>query len=144
RMAEVVRLRVPAGRAREFADGIEGRRSSRRARALRALVAADGGPLPFATLAKEARGAAAVETLVADGSLTRAGDDVRLAIEEDDLARLLRVLSRSQADQAAAVLLERLAALEEEGAEPLLPARGLAREVGQGAREAVRRLQAGG
>ncbi|MPZ98837.1 MAG: primosomal protein N' [Dehalococcoidia bacterium] len=144
RMAEVVRLGVSGERAREFADGIEGRRTSRRARAIRALVAAGGGPLPFATLAKEARGAPAVETLIAEGVLTRIEDEVRLAIEGNELARLLRVLSRSQADQAAATLLERLAAMEEEGAAPVLPARGLAREVGQGAREAVRRLEAGG
>ena len=46
RVAEVVRLRAKPERAREFASSIEGRRSSRRARALRALLDAEE-PIAF-------------------------------------------------------------------------------------------------
>ena len=52
RVAEVARLDAAPERAREFAASIEGRRSSRRARALRALLDAHGEPLPFDDLAK--------------------------------------------------------------------------------------------
>jgi len=138
RVAEVVRLLVPAERARAAAEAVEGRRASRRGRALRALLAARG-PLPFDTVAKEARGAPAVETLLDAGVLERIGTEaelVRLAVDEAAARRLLRVLSRSQAQQAAAALLERLAA-EPDGA---LPVAALARDFGGAARPALRLL----
>src|SRR5690606_35591115 len=116
--------------AREVAGRIEGRRSSRRARAIRALVAAPEG-LPFEAVAKEARGAPAVETLIADGTLARAGDTVRLAITPEAAEREVRALSRGLVEQAAAALLERLAALEEAGEPSELPLRGLPAEVGR-------------
>ncbi len=141
RLVDVVRLAVSPEGARTFADAIEGRRASRRARAIRALVAADG-PLPFDDLAKEARGAPAVETLIAEGTLARDGDEVQLLLEEDETAPLLRRLSRGQADQASAGLLERLADRADEGIEHGLELRGLRAEFGPGAREGVRRLVA--
>ncbi|MCA9847853.1 MAG: hypothetical protein KC472_07760, partial [Dehalococcoidia bacterium] len=63
RVLEVVRLATTPERARAFADGIEGKRSSRRARAIRAAMRAEDG-VPFEVAAKEARGAPAVDTLV--------------------------------------------------------------------------------
>ncbi|MQC18985.1 MAG: primosomal protein N', partial [Chloroflexi bacterium] len=143
RTMEMVRLAVPPERARAFADGIEGRRASRRARAIRAAMVAEEG-VPFEVAAKEARGAPAVETLVREGILRREGDRVRLAVDEPRIERELRVLSRSLADQAAATLLERLANLAEGGHSPELTMRGLAGEVGREARQAVDRLTAAG
>ncbi len=139
RLVDTVRLVVEPAEARAFAEAIEGKRASRRARAIRALVAAEGA-LPFAVLEREARGAAAVETLIAEGTLSRAGDDVRLELEEAETARLLRRLSRGQADQASVVLLERLADRAEEGNAEGLVLRGLSSEFGPGVREGVRRL----
>ena len=139
RVVEVVRLVVTATEAREFADAIEGRRASRRVRAL-TFVIAQGGQASFVQTAKEARGAPAVETLIADGVLERVGDrqdEVRLLLSEADVARLLRKLSRGQAEQAAAGILERLAALHESGEEPALPLRGLPAEVGGDVRTAL-------
>jgi primosomal protein N' (replication factor Y) (superfamily II helicase) len=150
RVAEVVRLAVPPEEALAAADAIEGRRSSRRGRAIRALVSA-GGPLSFDFLAKEARGAPAVQTLIDQGILTRAiegdrdhpKDGVHLAIEGEDLARLLRQLSRGQADQAAVAVIERLAALAPNDTvedNPTLDLRALSRDLGSQTREGVRRL----
>ena len=148
RVVEVVRLAVPPARARAFADAIEGRRSSRRARAIRMLVAA-GGSAPFADVAREARGAPAVETLIEEGVLSRLpradgehGDAVRLVLTDAAIAQMLRGLSRGQPEQAAVALLERLAAIAERGEEPMLPVRGLPAEVGAEAHAAVTRLVA--
>ncbi len=143
RVAEVARLTVEADEARRFAETVEGRRSSRRARAIRALVAA-GGPLPFADVAREARGAPAVETLIEEGALVREGEEVRLILDEAQTALRLRQLSLGQADQAAVALLGRLAELAEAEEPPLLPLRGLAAELGRGAREGAKRLVAAG
>ncbi len=139
RVVEVIRLAVPPQQARDYADAIEGRRASRRVRALR-MVVASGGRASFLAVAREARGAPAVETLIADGALERAGernDEVRLLLDEAATARLIRQLSRGQAEQAAAGILERLAGLGERGEEAVLPLRGLAAEVGGDARAAV-------
>ena len=143
RIAEVARLVVEPAEARRFAASVEGRRASRRGRAIRALVAADG-PLTFDEVAREARGAPAVETLIEDGALARDGDNVRLLLDETETATRLRELSRGQADQSAVELLGRLADLGDAGELPLLPLRGLAGEVGPGAREGVKRLEAAG
>ncbi|MDA0302069.1 MAG: primosomal protein N', partial [Chloroflexi bacterium] len=56
-------------------------------------------------------------------------DEVRLVPDEATVARLMRHLSRGQAEQAAAAILERLAGLHEQGEEPLLPVRGLPAEM---------------
>ena len=138
RIAEVVRLRVPPGRARAFADAIDGRRASRRARAIRFVQ--ERGTAPFDAVAREARGAPAVETLVEEGVLARDGEGVRLAIAEDEVPRLLRRLSRSAVDDATAATLELLAARGEANEEPVVPLRGLAAEVGREARAGVTRL----
>jgi len=53
---------VPRERALAYAEAIEGRRASRRARALRALLDGDGA-LPYAALSRIARGAPAVAGL---------------------------------------------------------------------------------
>src|SRR5690606_31249806 len=84
RILEVVRLAVPAARARAAAESIEGRRSSRRARAIRAVLDAAAGAVTFEAASKAARGAPAVETLIADGVLARDGDVVRLAVSVAD------------------------------------------------------------
>ena len=131
RVIEVVRLSVGAKQAREFADAIEGRRASRRVRALR-FVVAQRGCASFMATAKEARGAPAVETLIADGVLRRVGDrqdEVELLLDEPAVARLIRQLSRGQAEQAAAAILERLADAADRGDAPELPVRGLPAEV---------------
>ncbi|MGE3856915.1 MAG: primosomal protein N' [Dehalococcoidia bacterium] len=131
RVVEVVRLGVTPKQARDFADAIEGRRASRRVRALR-FVVAQGGRASFMQTAKEARGAPAVETLIADGALERVGDrqdEVRLLLDEAATARLMRQLSRGQAEQAAAGILERLAEVAERGEAAELPVRGLSAEV---------------
>jgi primosomal protein N' (replication factor Y) len=135
RIAQVVRLVASPGDALAYAHGITGRRASRRARAIGALLDADG-PLAFDAVARIARGAPAVETLLDDGVLVRDGDAVRLAVAEDEARYQVRVLSRSRVESAAAALLERLASSP---GEPVALA-GLAREVGDGAREAVERL----
>jgi primosomal protein N' (replication factor Y) len=138
RLVDVVRLAVEPDDARRFADAIEGRRASRRARAIRALVAADG-PLSFDEIAKEARGAGAVETLIRDGVLERHNDEVSLALDEGETARWLRRLSRGQADQAAAGVLEQLADRADAGDTQGLELRGLRSEFGPGSRDGVRR-----
>ncbi len=138
RIAEMVRLRAPVGRAREFAGAIEGRRASRRVRAIRYLEGR--GAAPFDAVAREARGAPAVETLIEDGVLAREGEEVRLAIPAADVAPLLRRLSRGAVEAAAAGTLELLAAKAEAGEDPVTPLRGLAAEVGREARAAVDRL----
>ena len=123
RIAQVVKLVVPPERALAYAEGIEGRRGSRRARALRALLDADG-PLAYDALARVARGAPVVDTLIGEGALTRAGDDVRLALTLDEARAHVRLLSRNRVETAAAALLERLSALTLEGIGPPRPVRG--------------------
>ena len=66
RVVEVVRLSAEPEEALRFAQGIEGRRASRRARAVKALLEA-GEPIAIDELAKIARGKPAVETLIEDG-----------------------------------------------------------------------------
>ncbi len=156
RVAEVVRLLVPPERARAAALAIEGRRRSRPARVLRALLDA-GVPLPSEELARIARGRAVVEALVRDGVLEPAppgegsgsgprGEDspgaLRLAVSRERAERVALRLSRTRADEASAALLERLAADAEGGREPTARLAGLGRELGPGARAAVERLAA--
>ena len=139
RVAEVLRLDVTPERALAQIEDIEGRRSSRRARALNALLEA-GEPLPFERLARTARGAPAVETLIGDGLLAREGDEddrVRLAVSEEQARYQVRLLTRTREQAAAAAILERLAG----DPEAPLPLAGLAREVGAGARGAVGALR---
>ena len=141
RVAEVVRLDAPPERARQFAASIEGRRSSRRARALRALLDAAGEPLPFDDLAKIARGAPAVETLIDDGLVEVDGArNVGLALSPAAAEGRIRELTRTRAQAAAAGLLERLAAEPE----AQLPVAELARELGAGAGEALEALRDAG
>ena len=139
RIAEVLRLAVPPERALAASDAIEGRRASRRARALRALLEA-GDAIEFSEVAKIARGAPAVETLVGDGLLARDGDQVRLTIDADAAKREIRRLTRTRAQEAAAALLDRMAAAPDEP----IPIAGLAAEVGTGASDGVRWLQGAG
>ena len=140
RVAEVARLIAPPDRALRFAREIEGRRASRRARALRALLDADG-PIPFAELARIARGAAAVETLIADGALEAdARGLVSLALGGAAVAARIRELTRTRAQDAAARVLERLAA----GPAAALPVAGLSREFGAAAGEALQALRGAG
>ena len=141
RVAEVVRLAVEPERAREYASRIEGRRASRRGRALRALLDAGGEPIAFDDLARAARGAPAVETMIAEGWLEADGRRaVRLAMTPEDAETRIRELTRTRAQAAGAALLERLAA--EPGAEPRVA--GLAREFGAGAGEALAALREAG
>ena len=142
RIAEVVRLRVTPERAREVADAIEGRRTSRRARAIRFVH--QYGPTSFDVLAREARGAPAVETLIEDGVMAREGDAVRLVVEPSEVARLLRRLSRGAVEEAAVATLELLAQRAEAHEDPVTPLRGLAGEVGREARAGVDWLVASG
>ena len=135
RVAEVLRLAVEPERALAHAEAIEGRRSSRRARALNALIEA-GEPLPFDQLARVARGAPAVETLISDRLLERedgAAARVRLAVSEQKARYEVRVLTRTNEQAAAAAILERLAG---EPDTPL-PLAGIAREFGAEARKAI-------
>ncbi len=152
RIAEVVRLAVPAADARAFAAGIEGRRPSPRARALRALLVAEGGPLPYDDVVRAARSPDAVAALVADGALRRvpppdggaadggAAPQLALALAPDATAQRLRVLSRGQVDAAAATVLERLAALAADGRDPVVPLRAFSDALGAPARRAVAKL----
>ena len=140
RTSQSVRLLATPERAQAYARNIEGRRASRRAHALRALLDADG-PLAFDSLARIVRGAPAVETLLDEHLIVRDADDlVRLVISADEALVQIRVLSRSRAEQAAATLLERLV---DEGGHAL-PMAGLGREIGDGAREAIARLEGEG
>ncbi|MSQ42318.1 MAG: primosomal protein N', partial [Dehalococcoidia bacterium] len=148
RVAEVVRLVVAVERARAAVEGMGGRRSSRRARALEALLAA-GGPLLFEQLAKVARGAPAVETLIAEGLLARVpgGDGVRLAVPPERARAEVQALTRTREQRAAAAVVERLAAAPgvTPGVTPALAAlAALARELGPEARPAVESLRAAG
>lgn len=136
RVVEVVRLAVTPERARAHAAGITGRRASRRARALQALLDVDGSR-PFAEVSRIARGAPAVETLIAEGTLAREGDDVRLAVEREEAERQVRALSRTRAEAAAAALLETLADAPTER----IPLSELARRFGDGAREGLETLR---
>ncbi|HJM88884.1 MAG TPA: primosomal protein N' [Dehalococcoidia bacterium] len=139
RVAEVLRLRIEPDDASARAEAIEGRRSSRRARALSALLDA-GEPRPLAELAKIARGGPAVETLISDGLLKRSDDGIALAITEERARREIRVLTRTREQAAAAAILDRLAAQPDEP----LPLAGLARDVGAEARRAVAGLVTAG
>ncbi len=149
RVAEVVRLLVTPERARERALAIEGRRPSRPARVLRALLEA-GGALPREGLARVARGRGVVEALVAGGWLEAApapgeGDAspaLRLAVSPARAEREARRLQRTRAEQAAAALLERLASRAERGLEPAARLQDLGRELGPGARAAAGQLAA--
>ena len=141
RIVEVVRLAADADRARTFAANIEGRRASRRGRALRALLDADGEAIPFDELGRIARGAPAVETLISDGLLEIDGQrNVRLALDPAAAEGRIRELTRTRAQAAGAALLERLAG------EPAIELRvsELAREFGAGAGEAVEHLRDAG
>jgi primosomal protein N' (replication factor Y) len=138
RVAEVLRLAVEPQVALVSVDAMTGRRSSRRARAISALLDADEA-LPFAAVAKIARGAPAVETLISDGLLTReGGDHVRLIVDEERARDEVRLLVRTREQTAAAALLERLVATPEHE----LPVAGLARDFGTEARKAVNALEA--
>ena len=145
RVAEAVRLLVPPGRARESALAIEGRRPSRPARVLRALVEA-GGALPREQLVRAARGPGVVEALVAGGWLEpapgegEAGAALRLAVPARRAEQEARRLHRTRAEQAEAALLERLADRAERGLEPAARLADLGRGLGPGARAAARAL----
>ena len=129
---------VSAERAREMAQRIEGSRASRRALALLALLDAKR-PLPFDAVAKIARGVPTVDTLVAEGWLARADDEVALAVSEEEARAQIRLLTRTRVESAAAAVLEHLAGLAD-GTGEALPVAGLTREFGDGAREALDRL----
>ena len=141
RIVEVVRLAADPDKARAFAASIEGRRASRRARALRALLDADGEAIPFDDLGRIARGAPAVETLISDGLLEVDGQrNVRLALDPAAAEGRIRELTRTRAQAAGAALLAHLAN------EPEVELRvgNLAREFGSGAGEAVEHLREAG
>src|SRR5688500_8322499 len=70
RVVEVVRLLEPRPEARARVEAVRGGRSSRRSRALRAVIEA-GGDISEKEAARIARGAPAVETLVKAGLLRR-------------------------------------------------------------------------
>lgn len=139
RFVDVARLAIDPDAARRFGNAIEGRRVSRRARAVRELMLARSG-LPFDELVKSLRGTAVVESLITDGILKREGDLVRLVLDEDKASVFVRRLSRSQVDHTAISLIERLADLADKGTESYLELRGLSREFGRSARAAVHRL----
>ena len=138
RVVQVARLAVERDDARQYIEAMAGGRSSRRARALRAVAAA--GAMPFRDAARAARGAPAVETLIADGLLAREGDDVQLAVAPEEAERQARILARTRAEEAAARLVALL--IEDEESAARLPA--LSRELGPGARDAVATLQRAG
>ncbi len=139
RVVEVVHLTGTPEAVREYVEQQPGRRSSRRSRALRALIEA-GGPLPFADVARIARGAPAVETLIRDGLLERDGDQVRLVVEPAEAERRARELAYTRDEAAAATLVERL--LADENRSLRLP--DVTRDLGRAARDAVARLEAAG
>lgn len=139
RFIDIVRLAIEPDAARRFGNTIEGRRVSRRARAVRELMSAPEG-LPFNELIKSLRGTTVVESLVTEGIIQREGDMVRLALDKDDASVFVRKLSRSQLDHAAVSLIERLADIADKGPENYLEVRGLNREFGRSARAAVHRL----
>ncbi len=150
RVARVVRLLATAAEARARADALEGRRRSRPARALRALLDAPG-PLHRGELARIAGGRAVVEALVSGGWVGAApprgdggGDDrsgrLALAVSRERAVSEVRRLSRTRAEEAEAALLARLAGEAERGGEPEAPLADLAREIGPAVRAAVERL----
>ena len=150
RVAEVVRLLVPPAEARDRAGALEGRRGSRPARVLRALLEAEG-PLAGAALSRLVRGRDVVEALIAGGWVEAAPagegggsgappDALRLAVPRERAEREVLRLSRTRAEQAEAALLERLAGEGERGRDPTARLSGLARELGTAARAAVGRL----
>ncbi len=133
RVVEVVRLAATPEQALRFAQGIEGRRASRRARALQALLDA-GEPIAADELARIARGKPAVETLIEDGDVEVDGQRlVTLALTPEQAADRIREWTRTRAQDAAARMLERFAG------EPdlSLPLAALSREFGAAAREAL-------
>ena len=137
RVVEVVRLAAEPEVALRFAQGIEGRRASRRARALQAVLDA-GGPVAIDELARIARGRPAVETLIEDGDVEIDGRGlVTLALAPEQAGDRIREWTRTRAQDAAARMLERFAA------EPdlSLPLGELAREFGAAAREALATLR---
>ncbi len=137
RVVEVVRLVAAPDEALRFARGIEGRRASRRARALQALLAA-AAPIAVDELARIARGKPAVETLIEDGDVEVDGRGlVTLALSPEQAAARIREWTRTRAQDAAARMLERFAG------EPdlSLPLGELAREFGAAAREALAGLR---
>ncbi len=140
RVVEVVRLAATPEEALRFAQGIEGRRASRRARAIQALLDA-GGPIAIDELAKIARGKPAVETLIEDGLVEIDGQRlVTLALRPDEAADRIREWTRTRAQDAAARLLERFAGEQELA----LPVSGLAREFGAAAGQGLEMLRADG
>ena len=140
RVVEVVRLSAEPEEALRFAQGIEGRRASRRARAIQALLDADEA-IAIDDLAKIARGKPAVETLIEDGHVEIDGQRlVSLALRPDEAADRIREWTRTRAQDAAARLLERFAGEPELS----LPVGNLAREFGAAAREALELLRSEG
>jgi primosomal protein N' (replication factor Y) len=140
RVIEVVRLKESPERARQFADGIEGRRNSRRARVLSALLNTDA-PIPFDELAKIARGASVVEALIADGQLEiDVQRFVTLSITPEEAIAFVHALTHTRAQNAAIRLLKRLAVAPERA----LPVTELRRDLGSGSSEALRILKDAG
>ena len=137
RIVEVVRLVAEPDAALRFAGAIEGRRASRRARALRALLDA-AEPIAVDELAKIARGRPAVETLIEDGDVEVDGRGlVTLALSPERAVDRIREWTRTRAQDAAARMLERFAGEPELS----LPLGELAREFGAAAREALAMLR---
>ena len=154
RVVEVVRLLEPPDEVRARIDSVSGGRSSRRSRALRAVVEA-GGELPEKDASRIARGAPAVETLVKAGLLRREpraeGDRVRLMFSPEETERHARALSYTREEAATVAVLERLLqatppetreAVGAEGATVRLPE--LLHDFGRGTREAIAALEAAG
>jgi primosomal protein N' (replication factor Y) (superfamily II helicase) len=140
RVVEVVRLLVTPEQARDHIEALPGRRSSRRSRALRAVIEA-GGVLAEKDVARIARGAPAVETLVQAGLLRREGAPlIHLALSPAETEAQARALSYTRDEAATAAVLGRL--IEAESAVARLPE--LLHELGRGTREAVAALEAAG
>ncbi|MEZ4503200.1 MAG: primosomal protein N' [Dehalococcoidia bacterium] len=139
RVVEMAALAIEPEAARARIEAIPGRRSSRRSRALRALIEA-AGPLPEADVAKIARGAPAVQTLVRDGLLARDGDNVLLALPAAEAERAARAFARTLDETAMVAILERLLAASSRRAR--VP--DLTRDIGRATREALTTLEAEG
>lgn len=138
RVVEVVRLVDAPETAHARIEGITGSRTSRRARALRAVIEANG-ELAEVAAGRIARGAPAVATLVDAGLLARDGANVRLAVPSAEAERAARVLSYTREEAAVVAILERLIAADSEVRLP-----ELLHDLGRGAREAVAALEAAG
>ncbi|MSP21635.1 MAG: primosomal protein N' [Dehalococcoidia bacterium] len=143
RVVEVVCLLVPPEAARAYIAALPGRRSSRRSRALRAVIEA-AGELPEKDVARIARGAPAVETLVKAGLLRREGEPgaprIHLALSPAETEEHARALSYTRDEAATASVLARL--IEAEGGTTRLPE--LLHDLGRGTREAVAALEGAG